>query len=319
MSVTGQIKEGVPGGRFCTVGFHVSLVHVRPRDAMTADADPKATGGLGDIARLAAWLASHHRIAVITGAGVSTESGIPDYRNREGNWKRSPPMQHWDFVENAALRRRYWARSMIGWPMFVSAQPSAAHRALAQLEGMGRMAMLITQNVDGLHQRAGSRRVIDLHGRLDVVVCLTCGNRSPRDAFQSRLLAANPGWETKSARIAPDGDADVEGRDFDAFEVLGCELCGGTLKPDVVFYGGSVPPQRSAKAMATVTGADSVLVAGSSLMVWSSFRLVRAASDASISIAAVNRGQTRADSLLDMKCDGECGALLSAALDKLGA
>lgn len=272
-----------------------------------------------DVARLAAWLADRERMTVITGAGVSTESGIPDYRDDEGNWKRKAPLQHDEFVHNVAVRRRYWARSLIGWPMFVAAQPSAAHKALARLDRTGTVASLVTQNVDGLHQRAGSTHVIDLHGRLDAVTCLDCGNRTARDAFQRRLVACNPDWASLQARIAPDGDADLERRDFGAFEVPVCDICGGLLKPDVVFYGGSVPRQRSEEAMNAVTGADGVLVAGSSLMVWSSYRLVRAASQQGIALAAINRGHTRADSLFALKCDGECGVLLGAALDRLGA
>lgn len=284
---------------------------------MKAEGVPASTSHPGDVAKLADWLANHERIAVITGAGVSTESGIPDYRDDEGHWKRKAPLQHGEFVQSIAVRRRYWARSLIGWPMFVAAQPSAAHKALARLERVGKVAALVTQNVDGLHQRAGSQHVIVLHGRLDRVVCLECGNRTARDALQRRLADANPGWAALQARIAPDGDADLEYRNFDAFAVPACELCGGILKPDVVFYGGSVPRQRSEQAMAVVTGADGVLVAGSSLMVWSSFRLVREASQRGIDLAAINRGHTRADALFALKCDAECGALLGVALDRL--
>lgn len=286
---------------------------------MTAEAASEPTSLPDGVACLADWLANHEKITVISGAGVSTESGIPDYRDDDGNWKRTAPLQHGEFVQSIAVRRRYWARSLIGWPMFVAAAPSAAHKALARLERTGKLACLVTQNVDGLHQRGGSRHVIDLHGRLDRVVCLECGNRTPRDVLQRRLAAANPAWAALQARIAPDGDADLEYRDFDAFEVPACEMCGGILKPDVVFYGGSVPRQRSEQALAAVTGADGVLVAGSSLMVWSSFRLVRAASQRGIDLAAINRGHTRADALFALKCDAECGTLLGAALDRLGA
>ncbi|HEX7325371.1 MAG TPA: NAD-dependent protein deacetylase [Rhodanobacteraceae bacterium] len=270
-----------------------------------------------NVARLAAWLAQHARVAVITGAGVSTQSGIPDYRDANGDWKRSPPVQYADFVHHEATRRRYWARSFTGWPMFAAAQPNAAHRALAELERRGKVAALVTQNVDRLHQRAGSRDVIDLHGRLDVVRCLSCNRRTPRDDFQARLRTANPAWRESVAPIAPDGDADVEGRDFDKFNVPACDACGGILKPDVVFYGESVPRTTTEAAFAAVEAADGVLVVGSSLMVWSSFRLVRAAHQRGMPVVAVNHGHTRADDLLAFKLDAECGAALTAALERL--
>ncbi|WHZ20679.1 MAG: NAD-dependent protein deacetylase of SIR2 family [Rhodanobacteraceae bacterium] len=287
-------------------------------DAKTADrADDVFVTDLesaGNVEQLAAWLAARSRVTVITGAGVSTQSGIPDYRDGDGNWKRSPPVQYADFVHGAATRRRYWARSFTGWPMFAAARPNAAHRALAQLEARGKVAALVTQNVDGLHQRAGSRSVIDLHGRLDVVRCLDCNHRSGRDAFQQRLRTANPEWAASPARIAPDGDADVEGRDFAAFNVPACEVCGGLLKPDVVFYGESVPRAVTDSAFAAVEAADGVLVVGSSLMVWSSFRLIRAAATRGVPVVAVNRGRTRADDLFSFKLDGECGAVLGAVV-----
>ncbi|MBN8737517.1 MAG: NAD-dependent protein deacetylase [Xanthomonadales bacterium] len=265
-----------------------------------------------DIERLVAWLAARSSVTALTGAGVSTESGIPDYRDGDGNWKRSQPVQYRDFVESKAVRKRYWARSFAGWPMFTAARPSAAHVALARLEAKGHIARIVTQNVDRLHQRAGSRNVIDLHGRLDVVRCLANGHRFDRDAFQARLRDANPDWEVSSARIAPDGDADLEGIDFNTFNVPACETCGGMLKPDVVFYGESVPRETTAAALAAVESADGVLVAGSSLMVWSSFRLVRAAAARGVEIVAVNRGHTRGDDLFAFKIDAECGAVLTA-------
>lgn len=280
-----------------------------------ADGDLESTAG---IERLAAWLAARSRVTVITGAGVSTASGIPDYRDGDGNWKRSPPVQYRDFVEGETVRKRYWARSMVGWPVFAAARPGAAHVALARLEQMGRIHALVTQNVDRLHQQAGSINVIDLHGRLDVVRCLACNHRITRDAFQSRLRDANPDWEVAPARMAPDGDADVEGVDFAKFNVPACEVCGGVLKPDVVFYGEAVPRETTAAALAAVETSDGVLVAGSSLMVWSSLRLVRAAVQHGIPVVAVNRGRTRADELFAFKCEGECGEVLGKAVALLG-
>ncbi len=271
-----------------------------------------------DAARLAEWLDAHPRVTAITGAGVSTESGIPDYRDGDGNWKRAAPVQYADFVASAAVRRRYWARSFAGWPMFVAARPSAAHVALAGLERAGHVGQVVTQNVDRLHQRAGSRNVIDLHGRLDVVRCLQCNHRIDREAFQQRLRDANPDWEALAARIAPDGDAELEDVDFSTFKVPACEVCGGVLKPDVVFYGESVPRATTAAALAAVESAAGVLVAGSSLMVWSSFRLVRAAAGQGIPVVAVNRGRTRGDELFAFKIDAECGAVLAEVSRKLG-
>jgi NAD-dependent SIR2 family protein deacetylase len=282
--------------------------------------DAVSTGDSGfavGVERLAAWLGARSRVTAITGAGVSTESGIPDYRDGDGNWKRSPPVQYRDFVENEAVRKRYWARSFAGWPMFAAARPSTAHAALARLETAGRIGRIVTQNVDRLHQRAGSRNVIDLHGRLDVVRCLAQGHRFERDAFQQRLRDANPDWGVSPARIAPDGDADLEGIDFGRFNVPACEICGGMLKPDVVFYGESVPRETTAAALEAVESADGVLVAGSSLMVWSSFRLVRAAVARGIEVDAVNRGRTRADELFAFKLDRECGEVLDAVLEAL--
>lgn len=277
----------------------------------------EAVSPVADVERLRAWLAGRSRVAVITGAGVSTGSGIPDYRDGDGNWKRSPPVQYRDFVESEAVRKRYWARSFAGWPMFAAARPSSAHEALARLERAGRVAEVVTQNVDRLHQRAGSRNVIDLHGRLDVVRCLANGHSFEREAFQSRLREENPGWDASTARIAPDGDADLEGVDFGAFVVPACEVCGGVLKPDVVFYGESVPREVGLAAIAAIEAADGVLVAGSSLMVWSSFRLVRAAVQRGVPVVAVNRGRTRADDLFAFKLEGECGEILDATLRRL--
>lgn len=270
-----------------------------------------------DAERLGDWVSVHRRCVVLTGAGVSTESGIPDYRDGQGQWKRKPPVQFRDFVQSPAARQRYWARSLIGWRHIAAAQPSAAHRALAELDARGFVQQIVTQNVDGLHQRAGSRRVIDLHGRLDRVVCLNCGNMIDRERFQRQLEALNPVWRSYTARVAPDGDADLDGVDFDSFTVPDCERCGGILKPDVVFFGESVPRARSAAALAAVESASALLVAGSSLMVWSGFRLVRAAAERGTSIVAINRGRTRADALLDFKCEAECGALLADVAQRL--
>lgn len=279
---------------------------------MAATAERLAAEGGAE--RLAAWCRGRRRLLVITGAGCSTESGIPDYRDASGAWKRRPPVQMRDFLMSEAVRKRYWARSLLGWRHFSKARPNTAHHALARLEAAGGIAHLITQNVDGLHQQAGSRRVTDLHGRLDEVLCLGCGARQPRAAFQLELEAHNPGWSRLSAEHAPDGDADLEGTDFSGFAVPACASCGGILKPDVVFFGDAVPAERSRAALEEAEAADALLVAGSSLMVWSGFRLARAVAERGRPVAALNLGATRADSLLDLKVTAPCGATLTELL-----
>ncbi len=232
---------------------------------------------------------------MLTGAGISTASGIPDYRDENGAWKRRPPMAFRAFADSDAARRRYWARSLVGWPRMRDARPNAAHRALERLEAAGRVHHVLTQNVDGLHQRAGSRRVLDLHGRIDEVVCLRCRARSSREAYQARLAGSFRPVAGRSAPTAPDGDADLEGVDLAGIVVPGCEACGGVLKPDVVFFGENVPKPRVEEAYARVGEADLLLVAGSSLMVFSGYRFVRSAHDRGVPVAIVNLGRTRAD------------------------
>ncbi|MFT3800859.1 MAG: NAD-dependent protein deacetylase [Burkholderiaceae bacterium] len=270
-------------------------------------------------AALAAFLDAHRRVAVITGAGCSTASGIPDYRDDLGAWKRKPPVTLQAFVGDDRVRRRYWARSLVGWPAFGRAQPNAAHRALAALERDGRIEGLITQNVDRLHQRAGSTRVIDLHGRLDQVVCLGCGHRLMRESFQQALARENDAWAarwiTGAEAIAPDGDADLQDAVFDDFSVPACRRCGGVLKPDVVFFGDNVPAARVREARAWIDEADALLVVGSSLTVYSGYRFVRQAADRGIPVAAVNRGVTRADPLLSLKIDARCEQVFTSPAD----
>ena len=251
------------------------------------------------------------RLFVLTGAGCSTASGIPDYRDAEGQWKRTPPVTYQAFMAEPATRQRYWARSLVGWPTMANARPGAAHRALAQMERAGRIGLLLTQNVDGLHNAAGSRQTIDLHGRIDTVRCLACETRTPRTEFQATLRARNPRWAELEARAAPDGDADLDGLDFGAFDVPDCPLCGGMLKPDVVFFGESVPKERVAASFAALEQADAMLVAGSSLMVYSGYRFVQAAAAAGKPIAAVNLGLTRADALFSLKVEQPVGETLS--------
>jgi NAD-dependent SIR2 family protein deacetylase len=242
-----------------------------------------------------------------------------DYRDAAGGWKRRPPVQIQDFLRDGATRRRYWARSMLGWPEVARARANAAHLALAELEAAQRIAGLITQNVDGLHQQAGHRDVIELHGRLAEVVCLECGTRLPRADLQVRLEAENGWLAGVAAPAAPDGDADLaDSIDIADFNVPDCLACGGMLKPDVVFYGDSVPRARVERSYALVDEADALLVVGSSLMVFSSFRFCRRAHERGVPILAVNRGVTRADPMLALKIEDDCTEVLPALALALG-
>jgi len=257
-------------------------------------------------------------VFVLTGAGCSTESGIPDYRDAEGAWKRAPPMDFRDFVKGVENRKRYWARAMVGWRSVGRARPNAAHLALVRLERAGVCTQLVTQNVDRLHQRAGSEKVIDLHGRLDRVRCMRCECISSRERVQEALTANNPSFGELQARTAPDGDADLAGLDFNGFNVPDCEQCGGVLKPDVVFYGESVPKERVRAAMATLERAASLLVVGSSLTVFSGYRFALRAAELGKPIASVNLGRTRADHLMSLRVRGPCSDVLSLAVERAG-
>jgi NAD-dependent SIR2 family protein deacetylase len=251
-------------------------------------------------------------VAVLTGAGVSTGSGIPDYRDRNGDWKHAQPMQFHEFAGSDVARQRYWARSYVGWRRFGRAEPNAAHQALAKLESNGKVDTLITQNVDRLHSRAGSRRVIDLHGDLGVVVCLACGEKDSRRHFQSRLADANAGWHADVFRYKPDGDAELAEKSHLEFRVPGCRRCDGVVKPDVVMFGETVPKDRVSDGMAAVERADALLIVGSSLMVYSGFRFAKRAGETQKPIAIVNKGKTRADDLAHIKVEGDCRRVLQA-------
>jgi NAD-dependent SIR2 family protein deacetylase len=252
----------------------------------------------------------HRRLFVLTGAGCSTESGIPDYRDAAGEWKRRPPIMFQDFVAHQRARQRYWARSLTGFRRLRCARPNEAHYSLARLEQRGRIAQLVTQNVDGLHQAAGSANVIDLHGRIDTVRCLNCGRRSSRDRLQLELERRHPEFAALDAVEAPDGDADLEDDAFESFDVPACDACGGLLKPDVVFFGEGVPTARVHRAMDAIDGSDAMLVVGSSLMVYSGYRFVKAMADTGKPIAAINLGKTRADDLLTLKVMDRCAQAL---------
>lgn len=273
--------------------------------------------------RIAEFLARARRLVVLTGAGCSTESGIPDYRSPGGAWTRHKPIYYNAFVRSAEVRRFYWARSYRGWPRFDAARPNAAHRALAELESRGRVHQLITQNVDDLHQEAGSRAVVQLHGRNRVVICLGCNGTIPREEMQARLAERNADWlaaapwhrlHADDADFAPDGDADVAPDVVGDFEVPECHRCGGVLKPHVVFFGESVPRDKVDYSFRRVEEADALLVAGSSLTVWSGYRFVKRAAERGLPIAIVNIGPTRADDLATLKVEAKCGEVLPAAV-----
>jgi NAD-dependent SIR2 family protein deacetylase len=270
---------------------------------------------------LSDFLATSKRLVVLTGAGCSTESGIPDYRSPGGAWTRHKPIYYSAFVRSAEVRRFYWARSYRGWPRFDAARPNAAHRALAELESHGRVHQLITQNVDDLHQEAGSRAVVQLHGRNRVVVCLDCKAEMPREEMQERLAALNAEWLANApllnpddADFAPDGDADVAQSVVGGFQVPECARCGGVLKPAVVFFGESVPQDKVSYSFRRVDEADAMLVVGSSLTVWSGFRFVKHAAERGIPVAIVNIGPTRADDLATLKIEEKAGDTLTAAV-----
>lgn len=258
-------------------------------------------------------------VAVLTGAGVSTESGIPDYRGPNTREDDHEPIRYGEFLDEKETRRHYWARSAVGWPTFNAATPNAGHRALARLEAVGLVNGIITQNVDRLHQEAGSQRVVELHGALEEVVCLDCGALSSRHALQDRLLSLNPGWTAEADELAPDGDAKLPRSATSSFTVPTCRVCGGPLKPKVVFFGENTDPAPVERAWALLEAADALLVAGSSLTVYSGFRFVRTAAQADQPIGIVNLGSTRGDPLAQVRVDGKTGEVLPKLADAVAA
>ncbi|TVO62409.1 NAD-dependent protein deacetylase [Spiribacter vilamensis] len=258
---------------------------------------------------------------VITGAGVSTGSGIPDYRDHRGSWKRGSPMQITEFTGSEYGRKRYWARSLVGWRTVEQARPNPAHRALATLGELGVVGPVITQNVDGLHQAAGSRDVLDLHGRLDRVECRDCARVIPRSLHQAQLEAANPDWAAaaQARYTAPDGDVELGDVDYDRFVVPTCEACGGMLKPAVTFFGETVPKPRVAAAFAALESASALWVVGSSLMVWSGYRFVRAAAAAGKPVYVLGLGITRGDAEASGRLTADCADGLARIIRALPA
>jgi len=250
------------------------------------------------------------RIVALTGAGCSTESGIPDYRGPGTRARARNPIQHMEFLKRPEVRARYWARSLIGWPRFSVARPNAAHQALADMERTGHVLGLITQNVDRLHHAAGSTRVIELHGALAEVRCLSCESREPRAALQQRLLALNPDFVQRQVELRPDGDAELPVEAVQSFRVADCLRCSGPLKPDVVFFGDNVPRPTVEAAFAMLEEADALLVVGSSLAVFSGYRFVLRASERHMPIGMLNIGESRGDALADVRVQARVGEVL---------
>lgn len=264
-----------------------------------------------DVASLAR-LARGRRVVALTGAGCSTESGIPDYRGVDTPPRARAPLQHREFVDKEDNRRRYWARSLLGWPRLAGAHPNAGHVAIAGLERAGVIEGVITQNVDSLHTAAGSTNVVELHGALARVRCLQCGDLSSRNVLQDRLLAANERWPARArmATIAPDGDVDLPDGLVADFRFVACLACDGVLMPDVVFFGGSVPRPTLDAAWALFERAELLLVIGSSLTVFSGYRFVRRAAERGVPVAILNRGPTRGDPHAQLLVDARCGEAL---------
>jgi NAD-dependent SIR2 family protein deacetylase len=256
-------------------------------------------------------------VAVLSGAGLSTESGVPDYRGPTGRARAAQPMTYQEFVGAASSRQRYWARSHLGWRKIARAAPNRGHLAVTNLERRGLSRGIITQNVDGLQQAAGAKHVVELHGGLDRVICLGCGELTRRERLDERLREANLTWDARVSKVNPDGDVVVPDVDVDRFAVVNCELCGGLLKPDVVFFGENVPRPRVEECFAMVDHAGALLVLGSSLTVASGYRFVRRAAKIGVPVAIVNDGVTRGDDLAQVRLAGQLGQVLTSLVEKL--
>jgi NAD-dependent SIR2 family protein deacetylase len=282
----------------------------RQPEATTTDATV-LSDGIDSLARLV----RDGRVVVLSGAGVSTESGIPDYRGPSSRARPPRPIKYQEFVGSAEARARYWARSAVGWPRISRAAPNHGHAAVARLEAAEIVLGVITQNVDGLHQAAGSRTVIELHGSLAEVGCLSCGTRETRTSLQDRIMSTNADWAVDAARLAasaPDGDAVVDAALIASFHVPVCLRCGGILKPDVVMFGENVPKERVEEALELLARARVLLVVGSSLATYSGLRFVTRAVEDRKEVAIVNRGPTRADQLAALRIEASLGDALPA-------
>jgi NAD-dependent SIR2 family protein deacetylase len=280
--------------------------------------EPKSSPATaGDVFDLSEIVAKRDRWFVLTGAGCSTASGIPAYRDREGIWRHSKPMSYQAFTSDASARARYWRRSVIGYPRVRQTRPNGAHGALAQLAELEKLSLLVTQNVDGLHQRAGSRDVLELHGSLSEVTCLSCKAIWSRDAFQQELLEANPEIQSAGSPIKPDGDVDLSDEGLSSFVVPPCTSCRGIVKPHVVFFGEGVPAERVTRAYRALEHSQAILVVGSSLAVFSGYRFAKAAALRGVPVVLINQGVSRADSLATLRIDAPCGPTLQGLVERL--
>jgi NAD-dependent SIR2 family protein deacetylase len=269
------------------------------------------------IAELASWI-TDGGVVILSGAGLSTESGIPDYRGPSGVARRTTPMTYQAFTRDPVARRRYWARSHLGWRTIGDARPNAGHRAVARLQQLGALAGIITQNVDGLHQAGGAHDVVELHGNLSRITCLGCGELTPRADLEARLNAANPGFAAIATAVNPDGDVELDDAELDGFTVVDCDRCGGMLKPDVVYFGETVPPERVSRSFALVCAARTLLVLGSSLTVMSGRRFVLRAAKEGIRVAIVNQGVTRGEPYASLIVDAPLGTVLPEVVVRAG-
>ncbi|MBW3657629.1 MAG: NAD-dependent protein deacetylase [Actinobacteria bacterium] len=289
--------------------------------SLRAPADAPVTAAIGTTDALTD-LVGRGRVLVVTGAGVSTDSGIPDYRGPTGKLRNALPMTYDRFVGSEHERRRYWARSHLGWQTIAAARPNPCHLAVAALDRAGLLTGTVTQNVDGLHTTAGSRDVIDLHGRLDAVVCIDCGDRRPRLEVMLRLDVVNPGFRERhgaAGSLRPDGDVALPEDAVAGFRVVSCRRCGGVLKPDVVFFGEHVPRERFVRALGLLERSSALLVLGSSLTVGSGFRFVTAAVRRGLPVAIVNRGVTRGDRFAACRLDADLAEVLQPLATELTA
>ena len=281
---------------------------------MTQLSEARTTGSFGTLIDVV----TSGRVLILSGAGLSTESGIPDYRGPTGLARRAQPMTYQVFTGSAAARRRYWARSYLGWQHIARAAPNDGHRAVAELSRRGLLTGIITQNVDGLHQAAGAFGVTELHGSLHRVICLSCGQRTARAELDRRLEAANPGWDARLAIVNPDGDAVLDDEATESFQVVDCSACDGVLKPDVVFFGENVPRPRAEACYAMVERSRALVVLGSSLTVMSGFRYVRHAAGQQRPVVIVNQGDTRGDGYATATLDAPLGRTLTDLVAALG-